>query len=124
MRISSNHGGLSDRINSRFGDTAKGLVESAIEFLRITRSLDYQNIILSMKTSNPQVIVQAYRLLIQQMGNEFGEIYPLHLDVSEACDGEDGNVKSIAGIGTLLENGIGDSAAYYIFIAKPELDFT
>ena len=109
MRIGTNHGSLSDRIMSRYGDTANGMVESAMEFLRIARSLDYHNIILSMKSSNPQVMVQAYRLLIQQMDNEFGEIYPLHLGVTEAGDGEDGRVKSAAGIGTLLEDGIGDT---------------
>ncbi len=109
MRIGTNHGSLSDRIMSRYGDTANGMVESAMEFLRIARSLDYHNIVLSMKSSNPQVMVQAYRLLVQQMDNEFGEIYPLHLGVTEAGDGEDGRVKSAAGIGTLLEDGIGDT---------------
>ncbi len=109
MRIGTNHGSLSDRIMSRYGDTAMGMVESAMEFLRIARSLDYHNIILSMKSSNPQVMVQAYRLLIQQMQNEFGECYPLHLGVTEAGDGEDGRIKSAIGIGTLLEDGIGDT---------------
>ncbi|NDH80098.1 MAG: 1-hydroxy-2-methyl-2-(E)-butenyl 4-diphosphate synthase, partial [Burkholderiaceae bacterium] len=92
MRIGTNHGSLSDRIMSRYGDTAIGMVESAMEFLRIARSLDYHQIILSMKSSNPQVMVQAYRLLIQQMHNEFGEAYPLHLGVTEAGDGEDGRI--------------------------------
>ena len=109
MRIGTNHGSLSDRIMSRYGDTANGMVESAMEFLRIARSLDYHNIILSMKSSNPQVMVQAYRSLVQQMDAEFSEIYPLHLGVTEAGDGEDGRVKSAAGIGTLLEDGIGDT---------------
>ena len=109
MRIGTNHGSLSDRIMSRYGDTANGMVESAMEFLRIARYESYHNIILSMKSSNPQVMVQAYRLLIQQMDAEFGEIYPLHLGVTEAGDGEDGRVKSAAGIGTLLEDGIGDT---------------
>ncbi len=109
MRIGTNHGSLSDRIMSRYGDTANGMVESAMEFLRIARSLDYHNIILSMKSSNPQVMVQAYRSLVQQMDAEFGELYPLHLGVTEAGDGEDGRVKSAAGIGTLLEDGIGDT---------------
>ena len=109
MRIGTNHGSLSDRIMSRYGDTANGMVESAMEFLRIARSEDYHNIVLSMKSSNPQVMVQAYRLLVQQMDAEFGEIYPLHLGVTEAGDGEDGRVKSAAGIGTLLEDGIGDT---------------
>jgi (E)-4-hydroxy-3-methylbut-2-enyl-diphosphate synthase len=85
------------------------MVESAMEFLRIARSLDYHQIILSMKSSNPQVMVQAYRLLIQQMHNEFGEAYPLHLGVTEAGDGEDGRIKSAIGIGTLLAEGIGDT---------------
>ncbi|OYY23944.1 MAG: 4-hydroxy-3-methylbut-2-en-1-yl diphosphate synthase [Bacteroidetes bacterium 24-39-8] len=109
MRIGTNHGSLSDRIMSRYGDTANGMVESAMEFLRIARYESYHNIVLSMKSSNPQVMVQAYRLLIQQMDAEFGEIYPLHLGVTEAGDGEDGRVKSAAGIGTLLEDGIGDT---------------
>ncbi|NCI47636.1 (E)-4-hydroxy-3-methylbut-2-enyl-diphosphate synthase [Sediminibacterium soli] len=109
MRIGTNHGSLSDRIMSRYGDTPMGMVESAMEFLRIARSESYHNIVLSMKASNPQVMVQAYRLLIQQMDAEFGECYPLHLGVTEAGDGEDGRVKSAAGIGTLLEDGIGDT---------------
>ena len=109
MRIGTNHGSLSDRIMSRYGDTPMGMVESAMEFLRIARAENYHNIILSMKSSNPQVMVQAYRLLIQQMGAAFGESYPLHLGVTEAGDGEDGRVKSAAGIGTLLEDGIGDT---------------
>jgi (E)-4-hydroxy-3-methylbut-2-enyl-diphosphate synthase len=109
MRIGTNHGSLSDRIMSRYGDTPMGMVESAMEFLRIARYEAYHNIVLSMKSSNPQVMVQAYRLLIQQMDAEFGECYPLHLGVTEAGDGEDGRVKSAAGIGTLLEDGIGDT---------------
>ncbi len=109
MRIGTNHGSLSDRIMSRYGDTAIGMVESAMEFLRIARSEDYHNIILSMKSSNPLVMVQAYRLLIKHMEEEFGECYPLHLGVTEAGDGEDGRIKSAIGIGTLLEDGIGDT---------------
>jgi (E)-4-hydroxy-3-methylbut-2-enyl-diphosphate synthase len=109
MRIGTNHGSLSDRIMSRYGDTAIGMVESAMEFLRIARNERYYNIVLSMKSSNPQVMVQAYRLLIQQMMNEFTECYPLHLGVTEAGDGEDGRIKSAVGIGTLLEDGIGDT---------------
>jgi len=109
MRIGTNHGSLSDRIMSRYGDTPMGMVESAMEFLRVARANDYHNIVLSMKASNPQVMVQAYRLLIQQMQLEFNECYPLHLGVTEAGDGEDGRVKSAAGIGTLLEDGIGDT---------------
>jgi (E)-4-hydroxy-3-methylbut-2-enyl-diphosphate synthase len=109
MRIGNNHGSLSDRIMSRYGDTPMGMLESAMEFLRIARAEAYHNIVLSMKASNPQVMVQAYRLLIQQMDAEFGECYPLHLGVTEAGDGEDGRVKSAAGIGTLLEDGIGDT---------------
>ena len=109
MRIGTNHGSLSDRIMSRYGDTAIGMVESAMEFLRIARSEDYHNIVLSMKSSNPQVMVQAYRLLISHMMDEFGECYPLHLGVTEAGDGEDGRIKSAIGIGTLLEDGIGDT---------------
>jgi 1-hydroxy-2-methyl-2-(E)-butenyl 4-diphosphate synthase len=109
MRIGTNHGSLSDRIMSRYGDTAIGMVESAMEFLRIARYEQYHQIILSMKSSNPQVMVQAYRLLIQKMDEEFGECYPLHLGVTEAGDGEDGRIKSAIGIGTLLEDGIGDT---------------
>lgn len=109
MRIGTNHGSLSDRIMSRFGDTATGMVESAMEFLRIARSEDYHNIVLSMKSSNPLVMVQAYRLLVNHMMQEFGECYPLHLGVTEAGDGEDGRIKSAIGIGTLLEEGIGDT---------------
>ncbi len=109
MRIGTNHGSLSDRIMSRYGDTANGMVESAMEFLRIARSEAYHNIVLSMKSSNPQVMVQAYRLLIKTMMDEFGEAYPLHLGVTEAGDGEDGRIKSAVGIGTLLEDGIGDT---------------
>lgn len=109
MRIGTNHGSLSDRIMSRFGDTPVGMVESAMEFLRIARDEDYHEIILSMKSSNPQVMVQAYRLLVQSMLEEFGECYPLHLGVTEAGDGEDGRIKSAVGIGSLLEDGIGDT---------------
>jgi len=109
MRIGTNHGSLSDRIMSRYGDTAMGMVESAMEFLRIARLQNYHQIILSMKSSNPLVMVQAYRLLINHMMEEFGECYPLHLGVTEAGDGEDGRIKSAIGIGTLLEDGIGDT---------------
>jgi (E)-4-hydroxy-3-methylbut-2-enyl-diphosphate synthase len=109
MRIGTNHGSLSDRIMSRYGDTPMGMVESAMEFLRIARYEAYHNIILSMKSSNPQVMVQAYRLLIQKMMEEFNECYPLHLGVTEAGDGEDGRIKSAIGIGTLMEDGIGDT---------------
>lgn len=109
MRIGTNHGSLSDRIMSRYGDTPIGMVESAMEFLRIARSESYHNIVLSMKSSNPQVMVQAYRLLVRTMMEEFGEAYPLHLGVTEAGDGEDGRIKSAIGIGTLLEDGIGDT---------------
>jgi (E)-4-hydroxy-3-methylbut-2-enyl-diphosphate synthase len=109
MRIGTNHGSLSDRIMSRYGDTPIGMVESAMEFLRIAESENYYNIVLSMKSSNPQVMVQAYRLLIQNMHTELGHCYPLHLGVTEAGDGEDGRIKSAIGIGTLLEDGIGDT---------------
>ncbi len=109
MRIGTNHGSLSDRIMSRYGDTAIGMVESAMEFLRIARYEDFHNIVLSMKSSNPQVMVQAYRLLVRTMQDEFGVCYPLHLGVTEAGDGEDGRIKSAIGIGTLLEDGIGDT---------------
>jgi (E)-4-hydroxy-3-methylbut-2-enyl-diphosphate synthase len=109
MRIGTNHGSLSDRIMSRYGDTPIGMVESAMEFLRVARGESYHNIVLSMKSSNPQVMVQAYRLLVGKMEEEFGVCYPLHLGVTEAGDGEDGRIKSAIGIGTLLEDGIGDT---------------
>ncbi|WP_281614246.1 (E)-4-hydroxy-3-methylbut-2-enyl-diphosphate synthase [Flammeovirga sp. SubArs3] len=109
MRIGTNHGSLSDRILSRYGDTPLGMVESALEFLRICDDLDYHNIVLSMKASNTQVMVQAYRLLVQKMQEEGLKPYPLHLGVTEAGDGEDGRVKSAVGIGTLLEDGLGDT---------------
>lgn len=121
MRIGTNHGSLSDRIMSRYGDTPMGMVESAMEFLRIARSESYHNIVLSMKSSNPQVMVQAYRLLIKTMHEEFGEIYPLHLGVTEAGDGEDGRIKSAVGIGTLLEDGIGDTIRVSL-TEDPELE--
>jgi (E)-4-hydroxy-3-methylbut-2-enyl-diphosphate synthase len=108
MRIGTNHGSLSDRIMSRYGDTPLGMVESALEFLRICEDNNYHNIVLSMKSSNPQVMVQAYRLLIKKMEDE-GMNYPLHLGVTEAGGGEDGRIKSAVGIGTLLEDGIGDT---------------
>jgi (E)-4-hydroxy-3-methylbut-2-enyl-diphosphate synthase len=121
MRIGTNHGSLSDRIMSRYGDTPMGMVESAMEFLRIARSENYHNIMLSMKSSNPQVMVQAYRMLIKTMQDEFGEIYPLHLGVTEAGDGEDGRIKSAVGIGTLLEDGIGDTIRVSL-TEDPELE--
>ena len=108
MRIGTNHGSLSDRILSRYGDTPLGMVESAMEFLRICEDLNYHNIVLSMKASNPKVMVNAYRLLVNHM-MEAGMNYPLHLGVTEAGDGEDGRIKSAAGIGTLLEDGLGDT---------------
>ena len=108
MRIGTNHGSLSDRILSRYGDTPMGMVESALEFLRICEDLNYHNIVISMKASNPQVMVQAYRLLVASMQAE-NMNYPLHLGVTEAGDGEDGRIKSAVGIGTLLEDGLGDT---------------
>lgn len=109
MRIGTNHGSLSDRIMSRYGDSPLGMVESALEFLRICEDLNYFNIVLSMKSSNPQVMVQAYRLLVQKLDEEGFKPYPLHLGVTEAGDGEDGRIKSSVGIGTLLEDGLGDT---------------
>lgn len=108
MRIGTNHGSLSDRIMSRFGDTPLGMVESALEFVRICRDENYHNIVLSMKASNTQVMVEAYRLLVSKMTEE-GMDYPLHLGVTEAGGGEDGRVKSALGIGALLEDGLGDT---------------
>jgi (E)-4-hydroxy-3-methylbut-2-enyl-diphosphate synthase len=109
MRIGTNHGSLSDRIMSRYGDTPLGMVESALEFLRICEDLHYYDIVLSMKSSNPKVMVEAYRLLVQKLDEEGFKPYPLHLGVTEAGDGEDGRIKSSVGIGTLLEDGIGDT---------------
>ena len=109
MRIGTNHGSLSDRILSRYGDTPLGMVESALEFLRICEDLNYYDIVLSMKASNTQVMVQAYRLLVQKLEEEKLQPYPFHLGVTEAGEGEDGRIKSAVGIGTLLEDGIGDT---------------
>lgn len=121
MRIGTNHGSLSDRIMSRYGDTPMGMVESAMEFLRIARAESYHQVILSMKASNPQVMVQAYRLLVKTMHDEFGECYPLHLGVTEAGDGEDGRIKSAIGIGSLLEDGLGDTIRVSL-TEDPELE--
>ncbi|MBS1488403.1 MAG: (E)-4-hydroxy-3-methylbut-2-enyl-diphosphate synthase [Bacteroidetes bacterium] len=109
MRIGTNHGSLSDRIMSRYGDTPLGMVESALEFLRICEDQHFYNITLSMKASNPQVMIQAYRLLVHKLDEEKFKPYPLHLGVTEAGDGEDGRIKSSVGIGTLLEDGLGDT---------------
>ncbi|MDP6570688.1 MAG: (E)-4-hydroxy-3-methylbut-2-enyl-diphosphate synthase [Candidatus Marinimicrobia bacterium] len=108
MRIGANHGSLSDRILSRYGDTPLGMVESAMEFLRICKDFNYHDIVLSMKASNTLVMVQAYRLLVNKMEKEDMD-YPLHLGVTEAGEGEDGRIKSSVGIGTLLEDGLGDT---------------
>ena len=108
MRIGTNHGSLSDRILSRYGDTPLGMVESAMEFLRIAEDESYHEIILSMKASNTHVMVQAYRLLVKKMSEE-GMQYPLHLGVTEAGEAEDGRIKSSVGIGTLMEDGLGDT---------------
>lgn len=108
MRIGTNHGSLSDRIMNRYGDTPLGMVESALEFLRIAESHGYRDLILSMKASNPKVMIQAYRLLVARM-NEENMSYPLHLGVTEAGDGEDGRIKSAIGIGSLLADGLGDT---------------
>ena len=108
MRIGTNHGSLSDRIMSHYGDTPRGMVESAMEFMRMCEDLNYYNLVISMKSSNPQVMVQAYRLLVETMVKE-GMNYPLHLGVTEAGDGEDGRIKSAVGIGALLEDGLGDT---------------
>lgn len=109
MRIGTNHGSLSDRILSRYGDTPLGMVESALEFLRICEEEQYDQVVLSMKASNTQVMVQAYRLLVQKLQDEGMKPYPLHLGVTEAGDGEDGRIKSAVGIGALLEDGLGDT---------------
>jgi (E)-4-hydroxy-3-methylbut-2-enyl-diphosphate synthase len=108
MRIGTNHGSLSDRIMSRYGDSPLGMVESAMEFLMIAEENNFYNLVLSMKSSNTQVMVQAYRLLVSKMIDK-GMNYPLHLGVTEAGEGEDGRIKSAVGIGTLLEDGLGDT---------------
>ena len=108
MRIGTNHGSLSDRIMNRFGDSPMGMVESALEFIRIAESHNYHDIILSMKASNPKVMIQAYRLAVAKMDQENMD-YPLHLGVTEAGDGEDGRIKSTIGIGSLLADGLGDT---------------
>jgi (E)-4-hydroxy-3-methylbut-2-enyl-diphosphate synthase len=108
MRIGTNHGSLSDRILSRYGDTPEGMVESAMEFIRICEKNNYFELVISMKASNTLVMVQAYRLLAAEMLKN-GRSYPLHLGVTEAGDGEDGRIKSAVGIGSLLEDGLGDT---------------
>ena len=114
MRIGTNHGSLSDRILNRYGDTPLGMVESALEFARIARDLDYHDFVFSMKASNPKVMIAAYRLLVaRSLKNEpsarIGIYLPLHLGVTEAGEGEDARIKSAIGIGSLLADGIGDT---------------
>jgi (E)-4-hydroxy-3-methylbut-2-enyl-diphosphate synthase len=121
MRIGTNHGSLSDRIMSRYGDTPLGMVESALEFLRVCEDLQYYNIVLSMKASNPLVMIQAYRLLVNKLDEEGFKPYPLHLGVTEAGDGEDGRIKSAVGIGTLLEDGLGDTVRVSL-TEEPEVE--
>ena len=118
IRIGTNHGSLSERIMSRYGDTSKGMVESAMEFIIICRSFDFHDIVLSMKSSNIKVMVQSTRLLVARMKEE-GMNYPIHLGVTEAGDGEDGRIKSAGGIGALLQDGIGDTQ-----VNTPKLDLT
>src|SRR5476651_1692262 len=110
MRIGTNHGSLSDRIMNRYGDTPLGMVESALEFARIGRDLGFHDFVFSMKASNPKVMIEAYRLLVarlEELGSSWS--YPIHLGVTEAGDGEDGRIKSAIGIGSLLNDGIGDT---------------
>lgn len=121
MRIGTNHGSLSDRIMSRYGDTPLGMVESALEFVRICEDLGYYEIVLSMKASNPQVMVQAYRLLVNRLDEEGLKPYPLHLGVTEAGEGEDGRIKSALGIGALLEDGLGDTVRVSL-TEEPEIE--
>ncbi len=109
MRIGTNHGSLSDRIMSRYGDSAVGMVESALEFLRICDDMNYHQVVLSMKSSNTLVMVEAYRLLVSRLNEEKLKPYPLHLGVTEAGEGDDGRIKSAVGVGTLLEDGLGDT---------------
>lgn len=108
MRIGTNHGSLSDRILSRYGDTAEGMVTSAMEFIQICEKNQFYNLVISMKASNTLIMVYAYRLLVAEM-KKTGKVYPLHLGVTEAGDGEDGRIKSAVGIGALLIDGIGDT---------------
>jgi (E)-4-hydroxy-3-methylbut-2-enyl-diphosphate synthase len=121
MRIGTNHGSLSDRIMSRYGDTPLGMVESALEFIRICEGMDYKDIVVSMKASNPLVMVQAYRLLVNKLDEEGLEPYPLHLGVTEAGEAEDGRIKSAVGIGTLLEDGLGDTVRVSL-TEEPEVE--
>lgn len=121
MRIGTNHGSLSDRIMSRYGDTPLGMVESALEFIRICESMDFKDLVISMKSSNPQVMVQAYRLLVNKLDEEGLEPYPLHLGVTEAGEAEDGRIKSAVGIGTLLEDGLGDTVRVSL-TEEPEVE--
>ena len=110
LRIGTNHGSLSDRILNRYGDTPLGMVESALEFVRVCRKHNYHDIILSMKSSNVKVVIETYRLLVARLAEEGADCnYPLHLGVTEAGEGEDGRIKSAIGIGALLEDGIGDT---------------
>ena len=109
MRLGTNHGSLSDRIVNRYGDTPLGMVESALEFIRICNELNYHQLVVSMKSSNTQVMIQAYRMLVMRLEKEGLKPYPLHLGVTEAGEGEDGRIKSALGIGTLLEDGLGDT---------------
>ena len=110
MRIGTNHGSLSDRIMNRYGDTPLGMVESALEFARIARKNDYHNFVFSMKSSNPKVMIECYRLLVARLAQEGPDWnYPIHLGVTEAGEGEDGRIKSAIGIGSLLSDGLGDT---------------
>jgi (E)-4-hydroxy-3-methylbut-2-enyl-diphosphate synthase len=121
LRIGTNHGSLSDRILSRYGDTPLGMVESALEFVRICEAEQFYDIVISMKASNTQVMVQAYRLLVQQLEAQKLQPYPLHLGVTEAGEAEDGRIKSSVGIGTLLEDGLGDTIRVSL-TEEPELE--
>lgn len=121
MRIGTNHGSLSDRIMSRYGDTPLGMVESALEFIRICEEMEYYDLVISMKSSNPQVMVQAYRLLVKKLQEEGLKPYPLHLGVTEAGEAEDGRIKSALGIGTLLEDGLGDTVRVSL-TEEPEVE--
>jgi len=121
MRIGTNHGSLSDRIMSRYGDTPLGMVESALEFIRICEEMDYFDMVISMKSSNPQVMIQAYRLLVAKLDAEGLQPYPLHLGVTEAGEAEDGRIKSALGIGTLLAEGLGDTVRVSL-TEEPEVE--
>ena len=117
VRIGTNHGSLSDRIMSRYGDTPEGMVEATMEYLRVCKTKEFEHVVISLKSSDCRVMVEAVRLLVREMEKE-SMAYPLHLGVTEAGEGEDGRIRSAVGIGTLLNEGIGDSIRVYLRFAS------